>query len=206
MTAEKGDAMSEKKRLFTGIKVEFIDRTLKFYKSAGDLLNESEIKWIRPENMHVTVKFFGDISTEKIPQMSAKLKAVAGKFNEFEPLMKGVGLFKDFYHPKILWFGLRNCMIFDKLKNEIENSFGDLGFEVDYRQFTPHLTVGRFKGTGNVEQLKKFINMNREIYLQPVPVKELILFESLLSSEGSEYKIVEKFPLGIEEGFRELKF
>ncbi len=198
--------MSVKKRIFAGVKVEFSERTMEFFRSAEENLNESEIKWTEPVNMHITLKFLGDVHIEIIPQISSKLKTVSGSFNEFEALLKGVGIFKDVFHPRILWFGLRNCPSFDKLKNEIENSMKSLDFEVDYRSFSPHLTVGRFKDLVNIEQLKKFISMNREVYLQTVPVKELILFESILKPEGPKYSIIDKFSLGIDEGFREIRF
>ncbi len=196
--------MSEKKRLFIGVKVDFNNRTEKFFSSIPGILGEAEIKLTKPENMHVTLKFLGDVRPDKITQISSKLKLISDKFSEFEPLLKGVGVFKDFYHPKILWFGLRNCPSFEKLKNEIENSLSDLGFEIDFRNFAPHLTVGRFKEPGPVEQLRKFVNMNREVYLQTVPVRELALFESILKPEGPEYTILQKFQLGIDSGFREL--
>lgn len=198
--------MTDKKRIFTGIKIDFTERALNFYSSAKESLGESDIKWTEPANMHVTLKFLGDVQTGKIPGISEKLKIVSKSYNEFTPLLKGVGVFRDFFRPKILWFGLRNCPEFEKIKNDIENSLSDMGFEIDYRKFTPHLTVGRFRGFVSSEQLKKFVNMNREVYLQEVSVKDIILYESVLSSEGSQYTAVEKFPLGMEEGFREIKF
>ena len=198
--------MTEKKRIFTGVKIDFTERTQNFYSSAKDALNESDIKWTEPENMHITLKFLGDVKVDKIPKISAKLKNIAKSHDEFKPLLKGVGVFKDFYRPKILWFGLRNCPEFEKIKNDIENSLSDIGFEIDYRKFTPHLTVGRFKTSVSSDQLKKFVNTNREVYLQAVSIRDIILYESVLSSAGSQYTVLEKFPLGIEEGFREIKF
>ncbi len=198
--------MAEKKRIFTGVKIDFTERTQNFYSSAKDALNESDIKWTEPENMHITLKFLGDVQADKIPKISAKLKNIAKSHDEFKPLLKGVGVFKDFYRPKILWFGLRNCPEFEKIKNGIENSLSDIGFEIDYRKFTPHLTVGRFKTSVSSDQLKKFVNTNREVYLQAVSVSDIILYESILSPQGSQYTVLEKFPLGIEEGFREIKF
>jgi len=132
--------MAEKKRIFTGVKIDFTERTQNFYSSAKDALNESDIKWTEPENMHITLKFLGDVQADKIPKISAKLKNIAKSHDEFKPLLKGVGVFKDFYRPKILWFGLRNCPEFEKIKNGIENSLSDIGFEIDYRKFnsTPH--------------------------------------------------------------------
>ncbi|MDD3043909.1 MAG: RNA 2',3'-cyclic phosphodiesterase [Candidatus Delongbacteria bacterium] len=198
--------MTGKKRIFTGVKIDFTERTQNFYSSAKDALNESDIKWTEPENMHITLKFLGDVPADRVPEISAKLKNIAKSHAEFKPLLKGVGVFRDFYRPKILWFGLRNCPEFEKIKNDIENSLGDMGFEIDYRKFTPHLTVGRFKTSVSSDQLKKFVNANREIYLQAVDIKDIIIYESVLSSAGSQYTVLEKFPLGMEEGFREIKF
>jgi RNA 2',3'-cyclic 3'-phosphodiesterase len=198
--------MSDKKRLFTGIKVEFTEKTLRFYQSIPEILEGAEIKWVEPGNMHITLKFFGDIESKKMPEMVAKLKIAAKKFKESEIMLKGIGIFKDFYHPKVLWLGLRDCPQLETIKNEIENSTGELGFEIDYRKFMPHLTIGRFKKQGQVNQLQKLVNMNQDMYFQMIPVKELILFESILKTEGPEYKVIEKIPFGADEEFKEFRF
>jgi len=198
--------MSGSKRLFIGVRVIFTEKTEKFYLSLPDTLENAQVKWVDLENVHITLKFLGEVQDDKIPAVRSKLKFISKMFNEFESLLKGVGIFKDYYHPKVLWFGLRNCNEFERIKNEIENSLGDLGFEVDYKKFTPHLTVGRFKDPGSVKELQKLVNSNQDLYFQPIPVKELILFESLLKNEGPEYKIIEAFPLGKEEEFREFRF
>jgi len=198
--------MSGSKRLFIGVRVIFTEKTEKFYLSLPDTLENAQVKWVDLKNVHITLKFLGEVQDDKIPAVRSKLKFISKMFNEFESLLKGVGIFKDYYHPKVLWFGLRNCNEFERIKNEIENSLGDLGFEVDYKKFTPHLTVGRFKDPGSVKELQKLVNSNQDLYFQPIPVKELILFESLLKNEGPEYKIVESFPLGKEEEFKEFRF
>lgn len=198
--------MQGNKRLFVGVKVDFTEKTEKFHLSLSDTLEDAKVKWVDLKNIHITLKFLGDVKEENIPAVRSKLKYISKMFNEFESLLKGVGVFKDFYHPKVLWLGLRNCTEFETIKNEIENSLGDLGFEVDYRKFTPHLTIGRFKEAGSVKELQKLVNANQDRYFQVIPVKEIILFESLLKNEGPEYKIIESFPLGKEEEFKEFRF
>ena len=197
--------MTERKRLFVGVTVSFSDKTADFYQSIKDHLNESSIRFVGIDNIHITLKFLGDVEISRIPSIETKLNILAKKHNEFNALLKGVGIFKNFYHPKVLWFGLRDCPEFDVLKNDIENSLGDLGFDIDYRKFTPHLTVGRFKEKVDVEQLKKFISRNQEIFLQPVPVSEISLFESILKNEGPEYNILQNVRLGDTE-FNEYRF
>jgi RNA 2',3'-cyclic 3'-phosphodiesterase len=198
--------MADSKRLFIGVKVYFEEKAEAFYLSLPQTLDGAEVKWVDLKNLHITIKFLGEVKQENISSIIPKLKYVSRKYNGFEVLLKGVGIFKDFYHPKVLWFGLRNCGELEKIKNEIENSLGDLGFEVDYRKFTPHLTVGRFKQAGSVKELQKLVNSNQDQYFQLIPVNEIILFESLLKNEGTEYKIIESFPLGKEEEFKEFRF
>jgi RNA 2',3'-cyclic 3'-phosphodiesterase len=197
--------MSEKKRLFAGIKVEFNERTRTFFSSLPEILDSSEVKWVALDNIHITLKFFGDVEVSKIPQLVNKLETVSKKFKASEILLKGLGVFKDFYHPKVIWFGLRDCPGLETIKNEIENTTGSLGFEIDYRKFMPHLTVGRFKSSGSISQLRKLVNANQDTYFQVVPVNEIVLFESILKTEGPEYKIVKKFVLGSTD-FEEFKF
>ena len=198
--------MADSKRLFIGVKVNFEEKAEAFYLSLPETLDGAEVKWVELKNLHITLKFLGETKLEIINSIIPKLKYISRKYNGFEVLLKGVGIFKDFYRPKVVWFGLRNCENFEKIKNEIENSLGDLGFEVDYRKFTPHLTVGRFKQTGSVKELRKLVNSNQDLYFQVIPVNEIILFESVLRNEGTEYKIIESFPLGKEEEFKEFRF
>jgi len=198
--------MPDSKRLFIGVKIKFNEKTVKFYQSVNDILEGSVIKWVELNNIHLTLKFLGDVKTERISLISAKMKTVSKKYNEFEALLKGIGIFKDFYHPKVLWLGLRNYEKFESIKNDLENSLSDLGFEIDYRKFTPHLTIARFKEVGSVKELQKLVSVNQDVYFQIVPVNEIILFESILKSEGPEYKVIEAFPLGKDEEFKEFKF
>lgn len=198
--------MPDRKRLFIGVKVVLLTKTVEFCNSIQHILQDAEIKWVSLNNLHLTLKFLGDVESENVSQIISKMNFVAGKHKEFKALLKGAGIFKDFYHPKVLWLGLRDCSEFEPLKNDVENEIGDLGFEIDYRKFTPHLTIGRFKNPGSMHELKHFVSTNQETYFQSVPVKDLTLFESILKPEGPKYKIIESIPLGQEEEFQEYKF
>ncbi|MBN2857921.1 MAG: RNA 2',3'-cyclic phosphodiesterase [Candidatus Delongbacteria bacterium] len=198
--------MSDKKRLFIGVKVCFEEKTEEFYSSIPDILHDAEIKWVGTENLHLTLKFLGDVEISAIDSIKSKMDMMSKKHNCIRAILKGVGVFKDFYHPKVLWIGLRNCPEFEGLKNDIENSVGDLGFEIDYRKFTPHLTIGRFKNPGNMHELKSFVSSNQETYFQQSEVSEIVLFESILKPEGPHYNILHKSKLGAEESFSEFRF
>lgn len=198
--------MSDRKRLFIGVKIVFDEKTDRFYSSIPNILHDAEIKWVGRENLHLTLKFLGDVEVSTIDSIKSKMDLISKKHRGFTALLKGVGVFKNFYHPKVLWIGLRNCPEFESLKNDIENSVGQLGFEIDYRKFTPHLTVGRFKNPGSMHELKHFVSSNQETYFQQSGIDEIILFESILKTEGPEYKVLHRSKLGQDEGFSEYKF
>lgn len=198
--------MSDRKRLFIGVKIVFDEKTDEFYSSVPNILHDADVKWVGRENLHLTLKFLGDVEVSKIDSIKSKMDLVSKKHIEFHALLKGVGVFKDFYHPKVLWIGLRNCPQFESLKNDIENSVGELGFTIDYRKFTPHLTIGRFKNPGSMHELKHFVSSNQETYFQQSDISELILFESILRQEGPEYKPLFISKLGAGQDFSEFKF
>ncbi|MFO7809803.1 MAG: RNA 2',3'-cyclic phosphodiesterase [Candidatus Delongbacteria bacterium] len=198
--------MTDKKRLFIGIQVVLTSGTATFYNSISEILDTASVKWVGINNLHLTLKFLGDVGVDKISSINKKMELVAQQHDEFEAVLKGVGIFKNFYHPKVLWIGLRNCPEFEKLKNDIENYISDIGFEVDFRKFAPHLTLGRFRYPGSIDQLKKFISDNQDTYFQNIRITEIILYESILKRSGPEYKVVEKYPLGTDQNFTEFKF
>lgn len=198
--------MSDTKRLFIGVKIVFDEKTDRFYRSIPNILDDAEIKWVGRENLHLTLKFLGDVEVSGIASIKSKMDLVSKNYKAFTAILKGLGVFKNFFHPKVLWIGLRNCPEFENLKNDIENSVGELGFEIDYRKFTPHLTIGRFKDPGTMHELKSLVSSNQETYFQQSDISEIVLFESILKSDGPEYNVLHRSKLGPDESFSEYKF
>ncbi|MDA3885832.1 MAG: RNA 2',3'-cyclic phosphodiesterase [Candidatus Delongbacteria bacterium] len=184
------------KRLFIAVKVNIEPALEKYISSLKELFEGSKIKWIPMGNMHLTLKFLGKTSVDIITKLTIELSEIAENNDPFDMRIQGSGVFKDFFRPTILWVGVRDHNPFEKLKNDIENSMAKLGFRIDYDRFKPHMTIGRIKELNKRDEFEKFVRSYEHLLFQMVKVEEIILYESILNSEGPTYVELEKFKIG----------
>jgi len=143
-------------------------------------------KKTEPENLHLTLKFLGEIDENKIEEVKKKLREI--NFNKFESEIDSIGVFSEQF-VRIVWLHLSGC---EELQKEIDKSLRGL-FDKENR-FMSHLTIARVKKLKNkenfLEDLKKI-----EIPSVEFDVKEFYLMKSELSEEGPKYSIIEKYNL-----------
>jgi RNA 2',3'-cyclic 3'-phosphodiesterase len=183
------------KRLFIAVKIEPGDSLLNMISAFRSDLKDEKIKWTEIENLHITLAFLGDTEDDKIKSVSKMLRRVCEGFGEFEMVIKGAGIFKNFRDPRVIWTGIEPSKKLDELFDLIKTGLKDTGITIEDRTFNPHLTLGRIKSTLNNDILKSLIAkyMNAEIHKQPV--NQVILFESILFPAGPVYKSLGKYPL-----------
>ncbi len=101
---------------------------------------EGDLKLVEPENLHINIKFFGDVDDSKVPQISEAMDRVAGSCKKFVVNLFGVGGFPNSHHPKVVWLGVRgDFSVQAMLDKELEK----LGFPPESRDFKPHITLAR---------------------------------------------------------------
>lgn len=104
------------------------------------------VRWVRPEGIHLTLKFLGDVPIDSIDQISATLKRICHGYIPFTVNISEFGCFPNFRRPRILWVGVQDLSTqLSDLHGEIEDGLSKLGFEREARRFHPHLTIGRVK-------------------------------------------------------------
>lgn len=104
------------------------------------------IQWVKPESIHLTLKFLGDIPEDRVPDIQAALACVADRHVRFAVAAEGLGVFPDVRAPRVLWVGLTNHV--DTLKRvaaDAEAALSAIGFPPDPKLFHPHLTLARIK-------------------------------------------------------------
>src|SRR6266705_5449686 len=104
----------------------------------------SGVRWVNVTNIHLTLKFLGDVEESQINQIGAALEAQLHPFPRFTINAKGLGVFPDLRRPRILWFGLTGNEL-ARLTTTVESALLPLGFAPEKRSFTPHLTIGRWR-------------------------------------------------------------
>ena len=156
-----------------------------------------QIKWIKAKNLHITLKFLGEIPYELIEKIHNELSDVSTIVNPFEMSVRGTGFFPNQNKPRVIWLGLQNDSknsIF-KLHEWIDKKLQALGFEREKRRFSPHLTLGRIKFPDNIQKLSEFINKN-EFKSEFFKVDQIILMRSELKPTGAEYSQIKNYMLG----------
>ena len=183
------------KRLFVAVKIHPSPEFLKTYNSLKSGLRFCRITWVRPESIHVTLKFFGETEEQRIPELSRVLKEVAVRHKSFSSELAKVGIFGSSYSPKVIWFGIEHSEPLTKLGKDVLQSCEAIGWEPDRQNFVPHLTIGRIKEVPDKQLFQKMIDEHKHDWLQEFSVVEFNLYESILLKEGPVYKVIESYKL-----------
>lgn len=155
---------------------------------------DANIKYVDLENLHLTLKFFGDIDTEGIDLLSSKIAGVVSNFDNFTVKIKGCGAFPNTKRIKVIWIGIDEDEIIKKLHDELDNEFVKLGFDKD-KKFSSHLTIGRMRNAKGKEKVKSTIEELREVEIGEMTVDKIILKKSTLTPQGPIYEDLEIFEL-----------
>jgi len=153
------------------------------------------INWVRPESIHLTLKFLGYVEPSRISQLLLALEPIGAKQHGFSIEVQGVGVFPQVKHPRILWVGVSaKTHALQELVLEIEAALEPLGFPPEEKPYHPHLTLARIKRDNAIVGSALLENgvLEREQHLGTLSVDRLTLFESDLDSTGATYT-----PLGV---------
>ena len=152
------------------------------------------VKFVEKENLHFTCKFFGEIPEKKADKIIEVIEENIKKFKPFKIEIKGSGVFPHFGYIRVIWLGLENPEYFEKMLKDFDEEFKKLGFKKE-RSYTPHLTIGRVKGSKNKEMLVSKIKEEESIEIGPMEISKISLKKSELTPEGPIYTNVKEFKL-----------
>lgn len=147
----------------------------------------ADIKYVPKENMHFTLKFFGDISENKAEKIANIVSKTLRNYEPFIINIHGCGAFPNENHIKVIWIGADNNKTLTNLQKELDNEFSKIGFKKE-RNYKSHLTIGRMKSSKNKDQVKKTINKFKDKEVGPMVVNEIILKKSTLTPQGPIYE------------------
>jgi 2'-5' RNA ligase len=157
-----------------------------------------QTRWVRPENLHVTLKFIGEVPEAKLGVIRRALAAVRSD----QPVMldfRGLGFFPNEKHPRVFWAGTKASPNLKILAAEIEKAVEKLGISREQRPFSPHLTLARFEPPRLPEKLRAAIQEHATRHFGSLRTNHFHLIESKLKPSGAEYTTVESFPFAAAE-------
>jgi RNA 2',3'-cyclic 3'-phosphodiesterase len=181
------------------IAIELPDSVKSFLKqiSAELKLCGGNVKWVRPESIHLTLKFLGSVSTNLLPRIQ---EAASPLFRDQKPTrlqVSGLGAFPGLRKPRVVWAGLEDpAGVLIPLAGRLETALEPLGFQKENRPFNPHLTLGRFKSNERSAELIETIRQKMDIAGPSFVADHAVLFESILKPSGAEYIELFRFDYG----------
>lgn len=148
----------------------------------------ASVRWVKPKNVHLTLKFLGDIEPIQVEPILAELGRIAEQTTPFRLEIKGIGCFPNMRNPRVLWIGIedREAKV-SKLQSSVEDVLEDLGFAREKRAFRSHLTFGRMKAPKGRSQLVEEIRQIGNKSLGPIEVNAITFFQSQLHPDGAIY-------------------
>lgn len=154
-------------------------------------------KWVEPENLHVTLRFLGDVSDAAVDGVRDVLRRAAAEVGPFRMDVVGVGAFPSIRRPQTVWAGIRAGQAeLQALYRRVEAGVHGLGFAAETRGFTAHLTLGRRREEGRSEALTQRLEALRDQPVGTCIVRGVSLMKSVLSNKGPVYSHVIDQPLG----------
>jgi RNA 2',3'-cyclic 3'-phosphodiesterase len=156
---------------------------------------DAHVKWVEPYNIHITMKFLGEIDEGRLGGLYEGVMGGTRGFNPFEVSLAGLGAFPNLRRPRVVWIGIdMGKENLTELQNRLEESIYIHGFSKEDRSFSPHLTIGRVKSPRGLEELAEIIKAT-SFQTASFPVNEVVVMESTLTPEGPIYSPLRKIGL-----------
>ena len=150
-------------------------------------------RWLPPENLHLTLRFVGEMPGHRAEDLDEALAALRGR--GFSLQLSGVGVFEKAGRSQALWAGVERNQQLDHLQNKIEMAVQRAGFAPERRRFTPHVTLARLDQSPP-DKLAGWVQAHNLLRAGPLPVGHFTLFSSLLAKDGAVYTAEVDYPLG----------
>jgi len=160
-----------------------------------------EVRWVRPEAIHLTLKFFGDVPESAVKAIAGVVGKAAAGVAPFSLEIGGAGVFPDQRRPRVLWLGMNGDVPrLLSFQQELEVGLGAIGFPAEERPFRPHLTLARIKSSRGLAGLERALEKGAEYGAGEFTASGIGLLRSELTPRGAIYTTLEWFPFAGKNG------
>jgi len=178
------------------IAIELPDAVKEFLEDISSKLKQcrADVNWVRPERIHLTLKFLGSVSTDLVPVIQERLLPVFSGQRPISLQVARLGAFPGLARPRVIWAGLDDPdRSVGGLASSLEQVVEPLGFKPEQRPFRSHLTLGRVRSNRNAGELMETVRQFMDISGPSFVAGHAVLFESVLKPSGAEYFAISRF-------------
>ena len=202
MKPETGTTNDGTWRVFCAIEIaqEIREAVVEHISGLRRAVPEAQASWSRPENIHLTLKFLGDLSQTRVEQLSEAASRAASRSTPFRIELEQTGCFPTHGSPRVLWIGINDPdSKLAELHAHLEEECAKEGFEKEARRYHPHLTIARLRKPQGARTLAA---EHEELEFSPtqIVVRELLVIRSELGRGGSRYTVIARHSLTAEKG------
>ena len=156
---------------------------------------DSGIKWVEPQNLHLTLKFLGWVEDRRLPEVMEITDKVG--LPSFKLKLAGVGSFPEGKSPLVLWVDIiEGAAELKAIASRLEKDYSSAGFRAEEREFSPHLTIGRIKDERGIDQVIEEMQKLAGVSFGECVVSSLEIMKSTLSPKGPTYEVYKSFTFG----------
>ena len=156
---------------------------------------DAHVKWVEPHNIHLTLKFLGDMSEDQLEKLYQGVAEGAQGITSFEIRLSRLGAFPNLKKPRVIWIGIedgKEKLI--QLQQKLEDSIFNYGFPKEDRKFSAHLTIGRVKSPRGLDDLVTIMK-NTPFESNSIGIREMVVMKSTLTPEGPIYTPLKRIGL-----------
>lgn len=155
--------------------------------------------WVQPQNIHLTLKFLGNIKTDDIEKIGGTMKAAAQDFEPFKLTAGGIGFFPGIKRPRVIWVGVggQTSQLF-ALQRNLEDRLAAVGYPKEKRSFKGHLTLGRFRDGPAHDAIRRVLEEYADFGKEEFTIHRIVLFKSDLKPSGAVYSQLRQAELRTE--------
>lgn len=154
------------------------------------------VKWTRPEEMHITVKFLGELDNRDLLRVGEELRQACGGLEPFSGTLEGLGTFPKNKTPRVIWAGVKlGREYFEQLYQHLDQALIELGVPQEGKAYTPHLTLGRVGKGVDLDLLTRTLQRTAPEMKANFEVDEVVLFTSIREKGGFAYEPIDTVEL-----------
>ncbi len=163
-------------------------------------LAQADVKWALPTNIHLTLKFLGEIDDKTKDNVIRIMEDMAKNKTPFYLNIASIGGFPRIESPRVIWVGIdKGDIPVKEIAGELEEKLSRIGIPAEDRTFSSHITIGRTKSSKNRKALANSLIALKDTFKEEIPelyVDKITLFKSTLAPQGPIYEILKEIPLG----------